>query len=213
MVEVALGPDVGGAHGLDEVGASEQGYAYVLAVAVDVLAAADDVVYLVVEVVEDLGGRDVLGLDGLPRVACEPVGCLLGGEGAHLYAVLGGGQAELLIAGGHWREEAANDLILGVELGVVRGHLEHAQVEEGDGAVGEGGEVSIGQRVTWHVGEKDGPEGAAGDEDEGSPVPVYLAASQPVRREAIGVGVELSVGNDVRMVHVIGGRAGRGLSL
>lgn len=136
MVEVPLRPDARGAHGLDEVGAGEQGYADMLTVAVDVLAAAQDAVYLMVEVVEDLGGGDVLGLDSLPGVARQPFGGLLGGERAHLYAVFGRGQTQLLVARGHWGEEAADDLVLGVELGVVGGHLEHAQVEEGDGTIG-----------------------------------------------------------------------------
>lgn len=177
----------------------------------DVLAATDHAVYLVVEVVEDLSGWDVLGLDSLPGVACQPVGSLLGGEGAHLDAVLGRGQAELLIARGHWGEEAANDLVLCVELGIVGGHLEHAQVEEGDGAVGVGEVVSRVPRINME--EVNGPEGTTSDEDEGSPVLVYLAASQPVGGEVICLRIELSVGDNIRMVQIIRSRAGRGVLL
>lgn len=134
MFEVLLRPDSRCAHGLYEVRASEQSYAHRLLVAVHVLAATKATVYLMVEVVEDLCGGDVFGLDSLPRVACQPVGGSLGGEGAHLCAVLGGRQAKLLVGGGHRREEAADDFKIGVETSEVGGHLEHAQVEECDGA-------------------------------------------------------------------------------
>lgn len=136
VIQILGRPHTRGAHGLDKVCSCQQGDVHWLLVPVDILASSDNMVDLVVEVVEHLGGGNVVGLYSLPGVAGQPLGGLLGGEGTHLNSVPGGSKARLLVGIGDRGEEAANDLVLCVEARVVRGHLEHAQVEVGDGAVG-----------------------------------------------------------------------------
>ena len=148
VIQIRRGPYTGCAHCLDQVRSGEQCDTHGLLVAMDILAAANDLVDLVVEVVEDLGSGEVLGLNGLPRVAGQPLRGLLRGVGAHLNSVFGGGQAGLLVGIGHWRQEAADDFILCVEASVVGGHLEHAQVEIGYGAVETAAFVS-NVALTW----------------------------------------------------------------
>lgn len=136
VIQICRGPDPRRAHGLDQVGSSEQGNTHGLLVAMDILAAANNLVDLVVEVVEDLGSGEVVGLNGLPGVAGQPLGGLLCGVGAHLNSVFGGCQAGLLVGIGDRGQEATDYFILGVEASVVGGHLKHAQVEIGYGAAG-----------------------------------------------------------------------------
>lgn len=142
---IFFGPDARFGHGEDEVGAGEEHDAgafpldlrrsFAVRRGPDALDASADGVDLVVKVVEDLGRREVARLAGLPRIDGEPVARVVDGAATHLYAVSGGGEAELGVAVVDGGEVAADDVELRVEVGVVASHLEQAQVEEGDGRV------------------------------------------------------------------------------
>lgn len=97
VVQILGRPHARGAHCLNEVCPSQKGNAHLLLVPVDILYAANDVVDLVVEVIEHLCGRNIVGLYGLPGIACKPLGGLAGGETAHLDTVLCGSQTRLLV--------------------------------------------------------------------------------------------------------------------
>lgn len=110
VCDVAGIPLAGLADGLDEVCAGEENDADGLAGSVGALDAAHDVVEVVVEVVEDVGGGDVGVLGGLPGVDHEPLGGALDGELAHAHAVVGGSEARLAVAVADGGEVAADDI-------------------------------------------------------------------------------------------------------
>jgi hypothetical protein len=137
-------PYAGFRHGEDEVGPCEEHDADALlddahvaggGVADAAVCAAAEGVQLVVKVVEDLGGREVAGLPRLPRVDHEPVARVVYGGVAHGDAVGGRGEAEFGVAVVDGAQVASDDAELRVEVGVVAGHLEQAEVQKGDGRV------------------------------------------------------------------------------
>jgi len=97
----------------------------------------------------------------LPRIHADPT-ALLHRHTAHVDPMLRLDQAGLLVRIAHARQVRADDLEVGVEAGVVGGHLEHAQVQEGDRR-----------------------EGAAGDQDQGRAVGGLDAAAEARVRELV----------------------------
>ena len=89
---IALGPYTRLGHGTNEVRTGEEDHAYATLLARRGPYATDLVVDLVLEVVEDDGGA-LVGLEGFPGVDHEPLGGLVGGEGAHVYAGEGEGMS------------------------------------------------------------------------------------------------------------------------
>ena len=85
VVEILLRPDAGGGHGLDKVGAGEEGDVYRLAGAIATVYAVASCIYLLFEVVKDFGSGLVFLLLGLPGVDHQPVGGFVDGELAHCY--------------------------------------------------------------------------------------------------------------------------------
>lgn len=71
-------------------------------------------------------------------------------------------QTRLLVSVTDARHVRAHDFEIGVEAGVVGGHLEHAQVEESDGR-----------------------EGTASDEDQGCALAVFDSAPEPAGWELV----------------------------
>lgn len=138
------------------------------------------------KVIEDEGGGHVGRLLGLPRVDHEEARGLLGGDLAHAAAVAGGCEAALLVGVGDGGEVGADELKVCVVADVVCRHDGHAQVKEGDGAVG-----------------------AGSDEDEGLAVGFGLLEAEAVLREGVAGGrhgLDLLGGGD----HGEGSRTGVG---
>lgn len=129
-----MGPNAGGAHGLNQVGAGEKGDAG-LFLPHWRLHSAHDLVDLAMKVVQHLGRLEVFGVQSLPRVHTDPT-TLLHGQIAHIDAVFCLDEPGLFVRVADAGQVGANDLELSVEAGVVGGHFKHAQVEEGDGREG-----------------------------------------------------------------------------
>lgn len=83
VVEIFLRPDAGCGHGLDEICASEEGNAHLLATGRCADALSDGIDF-VIDMVEDESGWLVFFLRCFPWVDHEPVRGLVGGETAHI---------------------------------------------------------------------------------------------------------------------------------
>lgn len=133
-----------------------------------------------IKMVEHLRRRGVLLLPRLPRIHRDPFGRILYGELTHVDTVRGGGEAEFGVSIVDGGKVAADYGERGVQAGVVLGHLvyivygdlgqrpvesrgenrvwgrgahlEHAEVEKGEGREGacrEAVKVSVGDPVAW----------------------------------------------------------------
>lgn len=95
-------------------------------------------------------------------------------------------QTSLLVCISDTGEVCANHLKVGVEAGVIGGHLEHAQVKEGDGR-----------------------EGTAGNQDQRGALAVFDSAPETAGREFVLVHSHVAanvVGHFRRVLEGLGGR-------
>ena len=141
VIDIRLRPHTRRAHRLNQIRPSEQTNPTLL-LPRRRLHASQLPIDLLLEMVQHLRRLKILAMQRLPRIHADPT-ALLHRQRAHVDPVLRFHEPGLLVGVADAGEVGADDFEAGVEAGVVGGHFEHAQVQEGDGA-----------------------EGAAGDEDE-----------------------------------------------
>jgi hypothetical protein len=90
--------------------------------------ASHDLVKFMVEVVEYLDGWEVLLVQRLPGVNTNPSRAVLYSDPRHVDSVLCGSQSSFLVGVTDRAEEAAHNLVVGLELAVVGCLFKHAQM-------------------------------------------------------------------------------------